>query len=95
MVIENKYPLFLRRKHIVLHFIIIYIFPYFFNRRREWDLSSEAESAADLVRDLQKENSELCNKERRRVQDDREKEGDLDLELNSKFVNGNSEVILM
>ena len=46
-------------------------------RRREWDLSEEAESTAELVKSLQKENSELCDKERRRVEDSREKEGDL------------------
>ena len=48
-----------------------------FFRRREWDLSEEAESTAELVKSLQKENSELCDKERRRVEDSREKEGDL------------------
>ena len=47
-------------------------------RKREWDLSSEAESAGDLVRELQKENSDLCDKEKKRVQDEREREGDLD-----------------
>mgnify|MGYP001321412753 CR=1 FL=1 len=50
------------------------------SRKREWDLSSEAESAGDLVRELQKENSDLCDKEKKRVQDDREREGDLDEE---------------
>ena len=48
------------------------------SRKREWDLSSEAESAGDLVRELQKENSDLCDKEKKRVQDEREREGDLD-----------------
>ena len=46
-------------------------------RRREWDLSEEAESTAELVKSLQKENSELCDKERKRVEDSREKEGGL------------------
>ena len=46
-------------------------------RRREWDLSEDAESTAELVKSLQKENSELCDKERKRVEDSREKEGDM------------------
>merc|ERR1712018_92625 len=52
-------------------------------RRREWDMSEEAESTAELVKNLQRENTELCDKERRRVQDDREKEGDLDKQFDS------------
>ena len=53
------------------------------SRRREWDMSEEAESTAELVKNLQRENTELCDKERRRVQDDREKEGDLDKQFDS------------
>ena len=59
---------------IMYHSFVIFFIP----RKREWDLSSEAESAGDLVRELQKENSDLCDKERKRVQDEREREGDLD-----------------
>ena len=65
---------------ITYHSFIILLIP----RKREWDLSSEAESAGDLVRELQKENSDLCDKEKKRVQDDREREGDLDEETFKK-----------
>ena len=59
------------------------IFKFSMSRRREWDMSEEAESTAELVKNLQRENTELCDKERRRVQDDREKEGDLDKQFDS------------
>ena len=36
------------------------------------------------MRELQKENSDLCDKEKKRVQDDREREGDLDEETFKK-----------
>ena len=36
------------------------------------------------MRELQKENSDLCDKEKKRVQDDREREGDLDEETFQK-----------
>ena len=62
------------------------------DRKREWDLSSEAESAGDLVRELQKENSDLCDKERKRVQDEREREGDLDQESFQKQRKENEDV---
>ena len=56
-------------------------------------MSGEAESAAELVRDLQKENEELCDKERRRVEDEREREGDLEEELAMKHRKDKTEVI--
>ena len=43
-------------------------------RRREWDLTSEQESAAELIRDLQHENQYLCDKERIQVEDARERD---------------------
>ena len=58
------------------------IFNFIMCRRREWDLSEEAESTAEIVKALQEENTELCDKERRRVQDEREKEGDLEENVN-------------
>ena len=71
-------------------------YPYFvillIPRKREWDLSSEAESAGDLVRELQKENSDLCDKEKKRVQDEREREGDLDEETFQKQRKENEDV---
>ena len=70
------------------HSFVILLIP----RKREWDLSSEAESAGDLVRELQKENSDLCDKEKKRVQDEREREGDLDEETFQKQRKENEDV---
>ena len=58
-------------------------------------MTGESEAAAELVRDLQKENEELCDKERRRVQDDREREGDLEEELAIKHKKEQVEVIII
>ena len=68
-------------------FVILFI-----PRKREWDLSSEAESAGDLVRELQKENFDLCDKEKKRVQDEREREGDLDEQTFQKQREENDDV---
>ena len=63
-------------------------------RRREWDLTSEAESAAEIVKDLQHENQELCDKERMRVEDERERELDLEEELILKRTREKSKVTI-
>ena len=63
-------------------------------RRREWDLTGEAESAADIVKDLQHENQELCDKERMRVEDERERELDLEEEIILKRKREKSKVII-
>ena len=44
------------------------------------------------MRELQKENSDLCDKEKKRVQDDREREGDLDEETFQKQRKENEDV---
>ena len=44
------------------------------------------------MRELQKENSDLCDKEKKRVQDDREREGDLDEETFQKQRQENEDV---
>ena len=56
-------------------------------------MSEEAESTAELVKSLQRENTELCDKERRIVQDYKEREGDLEEKLNSNKKKENEEVI--
>ena len=56
-------------------------------------MSEEAESTAELVKSLQRENTELCDKERRIVQDYKEREDDLEEKLNSNKKKENEEVI--
>ena len=74
--------------------ILIKVFFNIFScRRREWDMSEEAESTAELVKSLQRENTELCDKERRKVQDLKEREGDLEEKMNSNEKKENAEVI--
>ena len=55
-------------------------------------MTSEAESAAEIVKDLQHENQELCDKERMRVEDERERELDLEEELILKRTREKSKV---
>ena len=57
-------------------------------------MAGESESAAELVQDLQKENQELSDKERRRVEDEREREGDLEEELAIKHRKQKTKVII-
>ena len=57
-------------------------------------MTSEAESAAEIVKDLQHENQELCDKERMRVEDERERELDLEEELILKRTREKSKVTI-
>ena len=56
-------------------------------------MSEEAESTAELVKSLQRENTELCDNERRKVQDLKERERDLEEKMNSNEKKENAEVI--
>ena len=57
-------------------------------------MTGEAESAAEIVKDLQHENQELCDKERMRVEDERERELDLEEEIILKRTREKSKVII-